>query len=105
MPGLTKAELLSAVRQGSAGELVKLTAQPAQQGSVWFAFQGNTGEGSSLLIAKAEEAQWSFKEQLGAGYIFVPDGDSGQQVVATSQQWTRKYVLYKVPAALAEIID
>ncbi|ASA20862.1 hypothetical protein [Paenibacillus donghaensis] len=93
---------MSAVQQGNGGELVKLTAL---QGQAWYAYRGNQAEGSRQLIRNAGEAQWSFKEQLGAGYIFEAEDGSEREAVAVSQMWTRSYVLYKVPAALDEAMD
>ena len=37
---------------------------------------------------------WRFKEQMGAGFIFVKDG---KQLIAATQMWTRKYVITKIP--------
>nr|WP_144928310.1 hypothetical protein [Paenibacillus bovis] len=38
---------------------------------------------------------WEFKDKAGAGLIFEKDGET---LVATTQMWTKKYVLVKIPS-------
>ncbi|WP_226087599.1 hypothetical protein [Mesobacillus sp. S13] len=37
---------------------------------------------------------WEFKEKDGAGLFFEKDG---RRLIATTQMWTGKYVLVKIP--------
>ncbi|WP_410511698.1 hypothetical protein PaeBR_16715 [Paenibacillus sp. BR2-3] len=62
-------------------------------------YRGNQGEGSRKLILAMEQRQWRFKEQLGSGYIF--EDRNNRTAIVESQMWTRKYVLFQVPAELA----
>ena len=38
---------------------------------------------------------WEFKEKLGSGLVFEKDGE---RLIPTTQMWTKKYVLVKVPS-------
>lgn len=42
---------------------------------------------------------WTFVEQEGSGYFFEKDG---QKLIVTTEMWTRKYVLAKVPVQVNE---
>jgi hypothetical protein len=95
VPGLSKAALLSAARSNSGGGLSPLTVS---DGAGWYVYQGNQGEGGRKLILEIEERGWRFKEQMGSGYVF--EDNSGKTAVVESQMWTRKYVLFQVPAVM-----
>lgn len=47
------------------------------------------------IIQMVESNGWKFKEQLGSG-LFFENGDN--QLIVTTQMWTKKYVLVKIPS-------
>lgn len=48
-------------------------------------------ENVKILI---NERDWNFKEKLGAGLIFEKNN---QELIVTTQMWTKKYVLIRIP--------
>ncbi|OPL09363.1 MAG: hypothetical protein AVO33_00660 [delta proteobacterium ML8_F1] len=44
-----------------------------------------------------EEKGWRFKEQMGAGYLFEKEDDSGRTLMVTGRQFTRHYRTWQVP--------
>jgi hypothetical protein len=88
--GLSKKETVRLLRQ-SDQDLVLLIEDVRFD---WYGYKGNQLEGSIALKTKMKEREWTFKEQLGSGYIFHDRIE--EQKIVESQMWTGKYVLYKV---------
>lgn len=76
----------------SSGELVELYQGESYD---WYGFKGSPLEGSQQLIQEMSRRDWTFTEQLGAGYIFQ-DSDSRIRIVE-SEKWTRKYIIFQIP--------
>ena len=90
--GVTKRELLELLDNDHQG-LVKVTDDEQHS---WYIFEGNPRDGSDAMIALMKEQELAFVEQMGAGYFF--EDYKSNRVVVTSQMWTSKYVLFKVPS-------
>ena len=73
----------------------KLVEIAVEDDSIWYITNGNEG------IAVADEnikqmlssIGWEFKEKEGSGLFFEKDGE---RLIATTQKWSKKYVLVKV---------
>lgn len=65
--------------------------------SIWYITRN---ENNGISIANENIKQmigsngWEFKEKDGAGLFFEKDG---RRLIATTQMWTGKYVLVKIP--------
>lgn len=92
MEKVTKRELLQLVDEHHQG-LVQITVDEEHS---WYIFEGNQLEGATALKAMMKEQDLVFVEQMGAGYFF--EDHKSNSVIVTSQMWTSKYVLYKVPS-------
>lgn len=53
-----------------------------------------TSVGNAPIIELMNKEGWEFQEQLGAGYIFIKDGD---RIIIESVQYTGKYKVWTLP--------
>ncbi|MEI4771941.1 hypothetical protein WAX74_20275 [Psychrobacillus sp. FJAT-51614] len=66
--------------------------------SIWYI---TSSENKGISIADENIKQmigsngWEFKEKDGAGLFFEKDG---KRLIATTQMWTKNYVLVKIPS-------
>lgn len=88
---MSKADALVLLKQSKSDRITKLVNEGKY---VWYA--GHTENGNQVEMLKKEMATrgWRFTSQEGAGFFFVK-GD--QNIVITSQMWSRKYMLFKAP--------
>lgn len=65
--------------------------------SIWYITR-NENKGISIADENIKQMigsnGWEFKEKDGAGLFFEKDG---RRLIATTQMWTEKYVLVKIP--------
>ncbi|MFC4775882.1 hypothetical protein ACFO9Q_03705 [Paenibacillus sp. GCM10023252] len=99
--GLKPRSVAAILDSGEEAKLVKLTSTGTEE---WYGYKGKNedkskGKGSETsdseaLISHMKKQGWTYKEQNGAGYFF--HNEEGGSRIVTSQQWTSRYVLYKV---------
>lgn len=58
--------------------------------------RGNALDGSNELIAQLKQQGYTFKEQMGAAYMFA-SSDESETLIVSSQMWTGKFVLFQLP--------
>lgn len=92
--GLPKQAAVQLLEQ-SDQQLVKLMET---EDVIWYGYKGNQGDGGDALKDHFLGNNWKFVDQMGAGYFF--EDEQGNRNTVTSQMWTGKYVLYKVPAGM-----
>jgi len=77
----------------SDDNIVKIAEKEA---ATWYITK-TKNEGISIadenIKQMIESSGWDFKEKDGAGLFFEKEGD---RLVATTQMWTKKYVLVKI---------
>ncbi|ARU59864.1 hypothetical protein CBW65_01430 [Tumebacillus avium] len=65
----------------------------------WYLTRMEQGQGYEHLKKLISGKGWTFVEQEGAGYFFEKDG---KKLIVTTEMWTRKYVLVKIPVLVNE---
>jgi hypothetical protein len=88
--GLSKRDALQLLNSKD-GELILL--QDSAEVS-WYGYKGNQMNSAESMIALMKKREWSFVDQMGAGYFFT-DAEGHSRII-TSQMWTSRYVLYKL---------
>ncbi|MCR2802799.1 hypothetical protein [Paenibacillus soyae] len=91
--GSTKEEVIQKVYRNH-NSIIKITSDDLYS---WYIYQGNQLDGRNELIKRLNTNGWEYKEQMGSGSIFMKNNEES---IITSQQWTRKYVIYQVPHAM-----
>lgn len=91
--GVSQKEAINSLNESDSN-----AAQIAVEGdTVWFITKT---ENMGTLVADENIKQlviakgWEFKEKDGAGLFFEKDG---KRLIATTQMWTKKYVIVKMP--------
>lgn len=79
----------------SDSKIVKI----AEEGDFIWYITRSENEGISIADEKIKQMftakGWKFKEKLGSGLVFEKDDEN---LIPTTQMWTKKYVLVKVPS-------
>lgn len=88
--GISKREALRLLNSND-GELILL--KDGSQVS-WYGYKGNQMNSAESMIELMKKSEWTFVEQMGAGYFFT-DAE-GNTKITTSQMWTSRYVLYQI---------
>ncbi|XEC97274.1 hypothetical protein AB6A23_12395 [Paenibacillus tarimensis] len=88
--GLSKRDAVALLNEEEGG-LVKLHEDHQY---IWYGYKGNQLDASKALINEMKIKQWTYKDQMGAGYFFVDEAK--EERIITSQMWTSKFVLFKV---------
>jgi len=74
-------------------------AEIAVEGDYIWYITSSENQGVSIADENIEQmivsSGWEFKEKDGSGLFFEKDGE---QLIATTQMWTKKYVLVKLPS-------
>ncbi|MFB9329375.1 hypothetical protein ACFFSY_25845 [Paenibacillus aurantiacus] len=90
---VSRKEALAIIRQAPSGALVKV-AEDARFD--WYLTE--TRDASAKVKRWFADRGWTFKDQEGAGLFFERDN---RKVIATTRQWTGRYVLCQMPADAA----
>lgn len=88
---LSKKEVYQTARDNSG-----LTYLTTNRGHNWYIMRGNALDGSNELIAQLKQQGYTFKEQMGAAYMFA-SSDESETLIVSSQMWTGKFVLFQLP--------
>ncbi|MFC4098066.1 hypothetical protein [Paenibacillus xanthanilyticus] len=87
---VSRKEALAIVRQAPADTLAKV-GEDAR--SDWYLTR--TSDAKEKVKRWFAERGWTFKDQEGAGLFFERNG---RTAIATTTQWTGRYVLCQIPA-------
>lgn len=90
MESVSKKEVLQSIDESSE-PIVKIANE---DGYDWFITRMEQGKGAENMKQLLKEQGWEFEYQEGGGYFFKK---SDQSLIVTTQMWTGKYVLVKVP--------
>ncbi|MCM3618330.1 hypothetical protein M3936_12140 [Sutcliffiella horikoshii] len=90
MESVSKKEVLQSIDESSE-PIVKIANE---DGYDWFITRMEQGKGAENMKQLLKEQGWEFEYQEGGGYFFKK---SDQSIIVTTQMWTGKYVLVKVP--------
>ncbi|MEM5018460.1 hypothetical protein WKH31_19405 [Metabacillus indicus] len=75
----------------------KIVDIASENGQVWYIIR-TENKGVSFADENVKQMLaangWKFKQKDGSGLFFEKDGD---RLIASTQMWTKKYVLVKVP--------
>ncbi|MDN4494351.1 hypothetical protein [Ureibacillus aquaedulcis] len=91
--GLTAKEAIGSLNASDS----KIVQIAEEEDSLWYIARSenkgieSTHENIKELVASEG---WVYKEQNGSGLFFEKSGES---LIATTQMWTKKYVLIKIP--------
>ncbi|MED1801857.1 hypothetical protein [Brevibacillus porteri] len=105
-PGLFYPELpFSSVKKEVVFELIKqspdhLVTVAQEDDFSWYGAQFEQGRAIDLFLDVMKKNGWTLIDQDGAGYFF---SQSNNKIVVTTQMWTGKIMLFKVPAAVSLI--
>lgn len=88
--GVSKHVVVKALEK-SNGELIQITNDKDYD---WYGIESNQEVGRAQVIEMMEAKGLKYEEYMGSGIIFTNGND---KVIVTSQMWTRKYVVYKIP--------
>ncbi|MEW9674278.1 hypothetical protein [Ammoniphilus sp. 3BR4] len=86
---VSKSEVLALIND-STEPIVKIAEE---NGYEWFITRMEQGKAYQNLKNMMNNNGWKFKDQMGAGFIFEKNGT---EVIATTEMWTRKYVICKI---------
>lgn len=89
----TSKQTVVAALQVSDDRMTKLASDTSY---VWYGTKAAQGREIASLKSMLQAAGWIFLTQEGSGYFFIK-GD--EKIVITSRQWSRAFVLFKVPVA------
>ncbi|CAG9621541.1 hypothetical protein [Sutcliffiella rhizosphaerae] len=92
--GITGKEAIAKLQNSNSG-MVEIATEGDY---VWYITSTeNQGVYKEDLLTKKLMVSygWEFEEKLGSGLIFVQDGET---MVVTTEMWTGKYVLIKIPS-------
>ena len=87
--GGSKKEVVEKLEK-SNNELVELSNG---NGYYWLGFRGNQKDGRDEVIKQMEDRGLKYDYYEGSGLFF----ENGKRVIITGEQWTKDYILYKVP--------
>ncbi|WLD94631.1 hypothetical protein [Alkalihalobacillus sp. AL-G] len=87
---VSKKEVLEALNESSE-DMVKIAEE---NGFEWYITRMEQGKAHANLKNMISENRWEFQKQEGSGYFFEKDDET---LIATTQMWTRKYVIVKIP--------
>lgn len=77
---------------GSPSPIVYLTEEESY---LWYAVKEKRTDRANQRIQEFMESHgWMFTEKMGSGLFFSRDS---QEVILTTQKWTKNYTLVKVP--------
>lgn len=62
---------------------------------VWYGAKAPQDQAAAKLTAALQAQGWTFVSQEGSGYFY---SNGNEQIVITSQMWSGRFVLFKVPA-------
>lgn len=88
---IKKREVLNKI-EASNGELILLQSDSNMS---WYGYKVSLPGGKQALVDLMLGRDLTFIEQLGSGYFF--EDSMGNRVIVESQQWTGRYILFKVP--------
>ncbi|WP_180994280.1 hypothetical protein [Bacillus sp. Marseille-P3661] len=88
---MSKRQVVSKINKHSM-EMIRLGDEGEYE---WYVTRMNKGAAYDSIKKMMSQHGWEFQEQMGAGFKF---GKGNKSIIGTTQMWTRKYVLYKVPA-------
>ena len=74
----------------------KITKLTEENGYEWYISKKNQGNSYEQLKQMMGSKGWTFKEQLGAGFIFQKENE---ELIIESEMWTGKYVIFQIPKA------
>ncbi|MED1467114.1 hypothetical protein [Bacillus salipaludis] len=84
---VSKSEVFNKVKK-SNGNIVKITEEKSYQ---WHISEMNQGRAYKNLKKLMTDKGWSFKEQVGSGFVFK--NEQGE-ITVLSEMWTNKYVIF-----------
>jgi hypothetical protein len=87
---VSKSEVINKVKK-SNGNIVKITEEKSYQ---WYISEMNQGRAYKNLKKLMADKGWSFKEQVGSGFVF--QSEQGE-IIVLSEMWTKKYVIFHFP--------
>ncbi|GAE37713.1 hypothetical protein [Halalkalibacter akibai] len=91
--GISAKEAIDKLKESDS----KIAEIAVESDSIWYI---TSSENKGISIADENIKQmvvsngWEFKQKDGSGLFFEKDGE---RLIATTQMWTKKYVLVKIP--------
>lgn len=92
---VSKKEVLQSINDSSE-PIVKIANE---DGYDWFITRANKGGYRETFKKMLGENGWEFEYQEGSGYFFEKEDKT---LIATTQMWTGKYVIVKLPEGWEE---
>lgn len=70
------------------------------EGASWYIYDGRSTAGTEEFITRLEQFGFSYIEQMGSAYFFTHP-DQTDNLIVSSQQWTSRFVLFRLPAEVS----
>lgn len=90
---VSKYEVLNQVQPTSRG-MVKITEENGYQ---WYICEMDEGKAYDYLKKWMKNRGWTFKEQIGSGFLFQREQG---EIIIHSEMWTQNYVLFHFPSGI-----